>query len=124
MDMGMIAGLLGKMGGGAGGGGGSGGGSGWGAPGTLPPNFPGVPNIAPQPTSQPAAPQRPPDPGMQPQQGSNLMQPRQNAGGDFWGPVVQLMLKRYLEQQRAGGSMSGMGNLGSPGRGGEPPPMM
>jgi hypothetical protein len=33
-----------------------------------------------------------------------VMRPRNNANGDFWGPVVQRMVKQYLEQQRNGGA--------------------
>lgn len=32
-----------------------------------------------------------------------VMKPRQNAGGDFWGPVVQRLIAQYLSQQRGGG---------------------
>lgn len=34
---------------------------------------------------------------------TGVMRPRQNAGGDFWGPVIQRMIQQYLAQQRGGG---------------------
>jgi hypothetical protein len=62
-----------------------------------------------------------------------IMRPKNNAGGDFWGPVVQRMIQQYLLRQRAGGldssgftgdkSSSPTGYGGYGGRGGEPTPM-
>lgn len=72
-------------------------------------------------SSKPIGYQPPPPNAPAPQ--DQVMRPRTNAGGDFWGPVVQRMIQQYLEQQRKGGPLSGMGNLGTPGRGGEPIPM-
>lgn len=135
MDMGMIAGLLQKiMGSGVGGGneggpaakGGGGGGGGGGfasapdplqnvspsAPVSLTYNPPGVPQApklsAPADTGAPSAP--PADTG-----GPTIMRPRNNAGGDFWGPVVQRMLKQYMDQQRNGGGGFNGDQSGSPG---------
>lgn len=55
-------------------------------------------------------------PQTMPAASSETMRPRQNAGGDFWGPVVMRLIKKYRAQQMGGGGgfdALGMGSGGS-----------